>query len=131
MNHMVIYFVLAVIFLVLDCLFIANKFFGDSYKKCPDPLARKYYRIGGIIMSSLLSLGLFFMGFYDLSINLSNELIPLEGVGLFSLLFGVLAFIFAVLLYHNRMIEYSKQVNEEKKNNDFTETLDLNKGEQK
>jgi hypothetical protein len=43
----------------------------------------------------------------------------------------VLAFIFAVLLYHNRMIEYSKQVNEEKKNNDFTETLDLNKGEQK
>ena len=71
------------------------------------------------------------MGFYDLSINLSNELIPLEGVGLFSLLFGVLAFIFAVLLYHNRMIEYSKQVNEEKKNNDFTETLDLNKGEQK
>ncbi|MCR5786530.1 MAG: hypothetical protein K6G28_02355 [Acholeplasmatales bacterium] len=126
---MIVYFILALLFIVFDVLFIINKFFGDSYKNCPDELAKKYYRIGGIVTSSLLALGFIFMGFYDLTINIDHEIIALEGFGLFLLLFGVIAFIFAVLLYHNRMIEYSKQSAEEKK--EVKEEINLTEGEQK
>jgi len=83
----------------------------SGYRKCPDEKAKSAYRIGGILTSSLLCAGFLFMGFYDLSINLSHQLIVLEGFGLFLLLFGVVSLIFAILTYHSRLIEYNKDIN--------------------
>lgn len=108
---MVVYILLAVLFGLLCSLFATNVMKSSS----EDLLAKKYMRIGGSGTCSLFSIGFLFMAFYDLSVNLSNELMVLEGFGLFSLLFAVLTFIFTIFLYHNRLIEYSKIVNE---NND-------------
>ncbi len=114
MTRMVVYFILGIISLIFFIMFATNKYPFQGYKNCEDEKAKKIYRRGGFITSILLFVGFFFMGFYDLSINLSNEMIPLEGFGLFSLLFGVVALIFFVLLFHNRIIEVTKEENEAK-----------------
>jgi choline-glycine betaine transporter len=115
---MVVYFILASILIVVSILFGLDKWFAPDYKnnKCQD--AKSFHRISGCILSALFAFSFLFLGFYDLSKNLNNRIIALEGVGLFSLLFAVLGFIFSVFIYHNKMIEYSKSVNENKESAD-------------
>lgn len=111
---MVVYFILASILIIVSVLFGLDKWFASDYKnnKCQD--AKSFHRIAGCVLSALFAFSFIFLGFYDLSKNLNNRIIALEGVGLFSLLFAILGFIFAVFIYHNKMIEYSKTVNEDK-----------------
>jgi hypothetical protein len=114
MTRMAVYFVLGLIGLVFLILFASNKYPFSGYKECNDEQAKNIYRRGGSITSALLTAGFVFMGFYDLSKNLNNELIVLEGFGLFSLLFGVISLIFFVLLFHNRLIEVNKEISDRK-----------------
>jgi hypothetical protein len=124
---MVVYFLLAIVCGVGSLLFITNKFFAPTFRNCPDKTAKLFYKVGGSVSLGLLFLGFVFLGFYDLSINLSNELIVLEGFGLFIGLFGILALIFSILLYHNRMLEYQKTINDESKEEEIKkDTENLN-----
>ncbi len=109
---MVVYFILAVLNAIFAILFLTNKFFVKDYINNPCEKAKKLYRRAGILETAAFSLGFLFMGFYDLSVNLSHESLVLEGFGLFILLFAILAFIFFSLMYHTTMIEYNKTVSE-------------------
>ena len=125
---MVVYFLLAFVCGIGSLLFITDKFYSQTYKECSDKQAKLFYRVGGAVSLGLLFLGFVFLGFYDLSINLNNELIVLEGFGLFIGLFGILALIFAILLYHNRMLEYQKTENDESKKEEIVkDTNDTSK----
>lgn len=109
---MIVYFILAIANIIFAVLFILDKFFVKDYKDNPCEKAKLLYKRAGIIETFLFGFGFLFMGFYDLTVNLGHESLVLEGFGLFTLLFALLAFIFFSIMYHTIMIDYHKSVEE-------------------
>ena len=98
---MVVYFIFATILIIVSVLFGVNKWFSNDFRNNPYEKAKKFYRISGCAVCGLFAFSCLFLGFYDLSKNLNNRIIALEGIGLFSFLFAFIGFIFSIFITYN------------------------------
>lgn len=109
---MILYLIFAFIALATLILFSLDKYPLKGYKECVTLEAKKTYRLFGLIVTSAFVLGFVFMALYDLSINKSNDMVVLEAFGLGFLLIGVIALVFGVISYHNKLNDYKRSENE-------------------
>ena len=129
---MIVYLILCILNIIFAILFATNKYFVSDYKNNPCPEAKKIYRLAGIVETIGFAVGFLFMDFYDLSVNIDNEKTLLEGLGLFILFLSILGFIYFVVLYHKKMVEFKKETckNEEELKNIKEYSQNLEKKEE-